>query len=148
MANFSNYYESGILNYLFRSNTNNFVKPLNLSVALCTNIPVKTQTGATIPELPNANGYARANLGAPANSIFSEINTSNPASSGNIQNSNVISFPAATADQGMVSGVAICDSGVYGAGQVIVYAALATPRDIKSGDVYNFNASTLNLYLG
>ena len=133
MANFSNYAESGILNWLFRTNTNNYARPLNLSFALCTNVPVKTSTGASCYELPNANGYARVNLGAPANALFTDITVNGPGGSGYISNVSAISFPAATADWGMVSGIAVVDSGTYGTGNIIVYAALATPRDVKNG---------------
>lgn len=149
MANFSNYYESGVLNYLFRTNTNNFVRPPALAVALCANIPAKTQTGTTIPEVANANGYARVFLGAPLNALFTECDTTNPAASGNISNVSAITFPAAAGgDWGWVSGVAITDSGVYGAGHLICWAALATPREIKSTDQYSFNIGTFTLYLG
>lgn len=148
MANFSNYAESGVLSWLFRSNTNNFARPNTLAIALCSGLPVKGNSGSTIPELPNANGYARINLGAPANGLFTEVNTSNPTSSGNITNVAAVTFAAFTGDVGMISGVAIVDSGVYGVGNMISYAALQTPRDGKNRDVFVFNISDFQLFLG
>ncbi len=145
MAQFSNYAESGILNWLLRSNTNNFNRPATIAVALVNNVVQETQTGATIPELPNANGYARANLGAPANSTWSEV--TQVANSGFVENSNNITFTA-TGDWGYVSGVAILDSGVYGAGNVLMYGGLATPRVVLNGDTVTLSAGNLDIYVG
>jgi hypothetical protein len=153
MANLSNYAESGLLNFLFRTNTNNFTKPATVAVALCSGIPAESCNGITIPELPNAAGYARVNLGAPANAIFTEVvqtfgDLTDSNGSGNISNAGAVVFPVATANWGMVSGVAIVDSGVFGTGQMLIYGALQTPRDVKSGDTFQFNIGDLNLYLG
>lgn len=146
MANFSNYAESGILNFLLRSNTNSFGAPLNISIALCSGIPSETNHGGNIPELANAGGYARVNLGAPSNSLFSEV--SQTSDSGVTSNVSEIAFPTATADWGYVSGVAICTSGTYGAGQVLMMGAVTTPRDVRSGDVYRFSANQMIINLG
>jgi hypothetical protein len=149
MAHFSDYVESGILNYLFRSNTNNFPRPLNISIALCSGIPQDSNTGATIPEIPNAGGYARANLGAPSDSIFSEISQAHGAfSSGLISNLGTISFPQATADWGWVSGIAIVGSSAYGAGSLLMWAPVGTPRDIKLNDTVSYAAGNLKIYTG
>lgn len=146
MAHFSNYAESGLLNWLFRSNTNNFTRPLTIAVALCSNVPTESQHGGTIPELANTGGYARADLGAPANSSWAEV--SQVSDSGLIDNSSQIAFAQASANWGWVSGVAICDSGVHGAGQVLMYGRLTTPREVLSGDTFVFNAGEFDIYLG
>lgn len=146
MANFSNWAESGILNMLFRANTNGFTAPLNISIALTGPVPLETQNGATMNELPNAGSYARVNLGAPANASWTE--PSQVANSGNISNVSDITFPTATANWGWVSGVAIMNSGVYGLGEIICYGALATPREVLNGDTFKFSSTNLNLYLG
>ncbi len=146
MANISDYLESGLLNYLFRANTNNFTRPLEIAVALCGNTPQDSQDGNTIPELPNANGYARANLGAPTNSIFGEIIQS-AGGSGYIRNSTTITFGPATGNWGWVSGIAITDSGVFGAGRVLYHGILPTPREILVNDTLSFSAGNLEIYL-
>jgi hypothetical protein len=149
MANFSNTYESGILNWIFRGNSNTFTRPLNISVALCSGVPDDASQGHTLPELPNTGGYARANLGAPTDSIFTQISQAFGAfSSGNIDNVSAITFPTASANWGWVSGVAIVDSGVYGAGQVIMWGRLNTAREVLQNDVFQFGAGELDIYLG
>jgi hypothetical protein len=149
MAQMSNYLESGLLNYLFRSNTNNWSKPLTVAVALCTNVPAETQHGGTIPELANSNNYERYNLGAPANSIFTEITQAHGTlSSGLIDNAGTITFGPASADWGYVSGIAILDSGVHGAGNLLMYGALANPRDVKMNDTLTISAGALDIYFG
>lgn len=146
MPQFSNYAESGILNFLFRANTNTFAAPSNVSIALCSNLPSETQGGNNIPELANAGSYARVNLGAPSNADWSEV--SQVAESGNITNSADAVFGPATADWGMASAIAIVDNATYGAGNLLMYGYLTTPRDIRSGDTFTISAGNLAIYLG
>ena|SRR3990167_7288732 len=147
MPNFSNYAESGILNFLFRGNSNNFGRPNVLAVALTRNIPAETDNGQNLPELANAGSYARVLLGTPANSLFTDI-VQDGSSSGVIDNASAITFPAATAEWGHVSGIAITNSGVYGAGEIIVFGRLTTPRHVLSGDTFQINTGDLDILLG
>jgi hypothetical protein len=145
----SNYLESGLLNFLFRGNSNNFARPLNISIALCSGVPEEGNHGGNIPEVANAGSYARVNLGGPTNSIFTEISQAFGAlSSGNIDNVGAITFPTATADWGYVSGVAIVDSGTYGAGQMLMYGRLATPRAVQTNDTVSFAIGAFDIYFG
>lgn len=142
MAFFSDYYESGVMAHLFQSLT--LPKPGTLAVALCGSPPVDSDTGAlTSKELANAGSYARQEL-APlnANWTFAYVN-----GSGNITNASTITFPVATADWGWISGVAICDSGVYGAGKVVLGGALQVPKLIGNGDQFKMNPGDISLYL-
>jgi hypothetical protein len=149
MANMSNFLESGLLNFLFRGNSGGFTAPLNISIALCSGIPDDASQGHTLPELANAGSYARANLGAPSNSVWTEISQAFGAqSSGNIDNVGAITFTTATANWGWVSGVAIVNSGVYGAGQVLLWGRLATPREVLSSDTLSFGAGAFDIFFG
>ncbi len=142
-GSFSDYAESGVLSHLFRSDT--LSKPGTLAIALCANVPTDSDTGAlaTGHELANTGGYARQVLApADANWTFTYTN-----GSGTVANGSTITFPVATADWGWVSGVAICDSGVYGAGHYIAGGALAVPKLIGAGDQFKMNAGDLALYL-
>jgi len=136
MAAFSDYVESGLINHLLRTGT--FAKPPNISIALCSNVPVDASTGANCSELPNSNGYARFNMGAPADASWAA-----PGASGYTYNLSQLTFNQATADWGYVSGVAIVDSGVYGAGNVLMYGALTTPRQVLNGDQFKFNVADI-----
>ena len=75
MAALSDYLESQLLNHIFRNNS--FAKPQTISIALTSGVPVDTDTGVTIPELPSgvsrganfvSTNYRRINLGAPSTS--------------------------------------------------------------------------------
>lgn len=147
MAHFSNWAESGILNWLFRSNSNSFTRPAGLGIALCGNVPHEGQNGQTIPELPNAAGYNRYDLGAPTNSLWSEV-TQSALGSGFINNATTITFGPATANWGWVSGVAILNSGVHGSGEVLMMAALPVPREVLADDTITYSVDRFAINLG
>lgn len=73
MAALSDYLESGLLSHLFRNSA--FSRPANICIALTSGVPVDSDTGSSLPELPSGvqNGlnfvptnYQRINLGSPA----------------------------------------------------------------------------------
>lgn len=138
MGALSDYAEGKIIDHIFR--TNSFTKPTVLAVALCANVPVDADTGTLTvgQELANAGAYARQSLN-PSDANWSPPNNGN----GTTGNSGTITFPVATANWGWISGMAICDSATYGAGNSIVYGALQTPKLISTGDQYKFNISDI-----
>jgi hypothetical protein len=142
-GSFSDYMESGILSHIFRTNT--FNKPTTIAIALCSNVPVDADTGAlsTGKEVANAGSYSRQVLATgDANWNFTFTN-----GSGNVTNASQISFTAATADWGWVSGVAICDSSSYGGGNFIIGGALALPKLVSNGDQLILKAADISLFL-
>jgi len=163
MASLSDYLESGLLHHLFRGET--FSKPLNIAVALCSGVPVEScdgnaqYLGGTLPEIPsgdannNDTGYRRINLGNPAdlgNAKWNYTLEDHSAGSGLIKNSSSLLFDegdgsAALVDWGWVSGIAIVDSGEYGTGNLLMYAALENPRVIYTGDTVKFDTSALQI---
>jgi hypothetical protein len=73
MASISDYLEAKLLNHIFRSEE--FVKPSSISIALTSSVPLDSNTGSSMPELPTgvargqttvSTGYSRRNLGAPS----------------------------------------------------------------------------------
>lgn len=141
MANFSNYSESGIIQHLFRTNT--FAKPLHLAVALTRIPPTDADTGTSIDEVPNSNGYARVNLGAPADALFTDI-SQDALGSGTISNLSAITFPQCTGgDWGWVSGVVITNSGVWGSGMNIVHGLLTPAKLVTVNDTFSFPIGNL-----
>lgn len=73
MASISDYLEAKILNHLFRSET--LVKPSSISIALTSSVPLDSNTGTDLPELPTgvsrgatmvSTGYSRKDLGSPS----------------------------------------------------------------------------------
>ena len=74
MAALSDYLESGLLNHVFRGNT--FPIPETVAIALCSGVPLESDTGVNIQEggnlweLPSGDGvtltgYSRNSLGPP-----------------------------------------------------------------------------------
>ena len=75
MAALSDYLESGLLSHIFRNTA--LPRPSTIAIALTSGVPLDSDNGSTIPELPSgvANGlnfvstnYKRINLGPPATS--------------------------------------------------------------------------------
>lgn len=65
MAALSDYLESGLLSHLFRNTA--FARPETIAIALTSGVPVDSDDGSSIPEIPSgAKGYARINLGNPS----------------------------------------------------------------------------------
>lgn len=143
MPNATDFTESGVINHIFRSSS--FPKPSTIAIALTFKIPSDSDTVSTMGELANANNYARANLGAPADSTWSAVSQS-AAGSGLSSNSNVINFNQNTgSDWGWVSGVAILDNAGYGSGAVL-YTSAITPQLIQVGTTFSFPVG--NIVLG
>lgn len=111
-------------------------------MCLCSGIPNSANTGANIPEVPNAAGYARINYcGGPINSGWS-IPGADTAGTNNlpIQWATVI-----TSNYPMCSGFAICDNSTFGAGNMLFWGALTTPRQPLIGDTPIFNSGSLSV---
>ena len=143
MAALSDYAESGILNLLLRGNTNTFAAPSNVSIALCSGVPIDSNTGATIPELKNGSSYARVSLGSPSDGDWDVFTTG-----GATANTSTATFPPATGNWGIVSGVAIVNNATHGAGQVLFHGKLTTARTVLNGDTFKFNAGDIDITLG
>lgn len=134
MSAMSDYLEWQLASHIFGSGT--FTKPAVLGIALCSGFPSDAMTGATIPEMANAGAYARQTLNP------SSVNWLDPiGADGTCYNNVQIDFPTATANWGLVSGVAIVTSATYGAGQMLVRGALTTPKVIDSGDALRIPVS-------
>ena len=157
MTALSDYLESGLLHHIFRGQ--DFNKPSGVTIALCSGVPSESDTGETIPELPATisgvdTGYKRYVLGRPNDSSGGtasgdfywtyDIDDHN-AGSGLIKNSSTLIFSNALVDWGWVSGIAICDSGEIGSGNMLMYAELNNPRIIYKGDSVKFDSSTLQI---
>ena len=157
MTALSDYMESGLLQHIFRGQS--FAKPDGISIALCSGVPRESETGSTIPELPsgNSNGdtvYRRYFLSHPDDTTGGTASgdyywnyniDDHNAGSGLIKNSVTFLFSNALQDWGWVSGIAVCDSGTVGTGNLLMYAELNNPRIIYEGDSVKFDTSTLQI---
>lgn len=115
----SNYLENAIINHIFRTAT--FAKPAGLWVSLHTADPTEAGTGTEV----SGGSYARAQLN-PADANF------DAPVDGATQNSAAITFPAPTANWGVVTHFATWDAA--SAGNMLHYGALAQSKTINNGD--------------
>jgi len=159
MTALSDYLESGLLHHIFRGQS--FTPPGGISIALCSGIPKESDSGETIPELPDEidgtpTGYSRKWLGDPKSDATTPGSRSGDvawshspddysAGSGVIKNRDTFMFNNAVQDWGWVSGIAICDSGQVGSGNLLMYAQLNNPRIIYQGDTVKFDTSSLQI---
>src|SRR5258705_8117408 len=133
----SDFLEQGLLGHLFR--TASFTKPTVIAIALCTAAPTDASTGATIVEVPNSNNYARVSLN-PLDANWAAVGVGGVTS-----NSVAITFAAATGSWGTVSRVAICDRATWGAGNMLLYGALAVSKAVANGDTFSFAIGALTV---
>jgi len=155
MAALSDYLESGLLHHIFLGQA--FEKPSGMLIALTSGVPAESDTGSTIPELPSGiagvkTGYTRIDLGNPSldSAKWSYTTADHAVGSGVIGNSGSLIFDTAEVDWGIVSGIAICDSGTHatstdGGGNLLMYAQLDNPRTIYMGDSVKFDTDTLQI---
>lgn len=138
MAAMSNWLKGIIASHAFGSGT--WAKPSVIAIALCSTPPSSGNDGTLNGlEVANAGSYARQELNP------SSVNWLDPITNDGTENNTTITFPVATADWGMVSGVAIIDSSTYGAGNMYFYGTLVRAKDISQDDQFKFNAGDLDV---
>ena len=132
MSDLSDYMENLVLNY-FRAQ--NLTAPTTVYVGLCSSATDDSMTGATVPELANANGYARqaVSFGAPSGGTNNEI-----------ANTGAINF-SASADWAQATHFFIVDSATWGAGNMLAHAALGTAVTVLAGQVRQFPVGELKI---
>jgi len=140
----SNYLESEVVDHLFRAGT--FAKPSAIYVGLVRfyeSTKIEAFTGTTIgPKELGAAGdiaYSYSRVAVTQN----DSNWSAATTGGATSNASDITFNVATGDWGMVSGVFVVDAS--GGGNVLLHGSLTTPRDVRSGDLFKFNAGDLDI---
>lgn len=127
-ANASDYLESGLRQFLFRTGT--FTKPAVLAIVLSSGTPNDAMTGASCLEWQNANGYARQTLN-PSDANWS----ADDAVNGLTYNNTAITFPITTPnDAGWCSGILITDNATYGAGNVLIWGSSVVPKYFAAQD--------------
>lgn len=129
----SDYLEGQIRAHVFR--TASFTKPTQLWIALYTSDPTDADTGTEV----SGGSYARVQLN-PADANWAAGTTTN----GQTSNSSAITFPAPTANWGVITHVGIRDAAA--AGNLLVSGALTTAKTVNNGDAapsFAINALTV-----
>lgn len=135
MAAFTNYLENKLIDHIFQNTA--FTSPSTLYVALFT--AVSDGEAGTVTEV-SGGSYAR--VAVTANSSNWSDATGNNGTTSNV---NAVTFPAATADWGTVTHFGIYDAST--AGNLLVYAALTSSRNITNGSTPSFAAGALTVQI-
>lgn len=110
--------------------------PTTYYMALTQGAPDPSVSGTALSEPASTTGYARVAI--PNSSVSFAA-----PSGGSVTNSGTLTFPAATADWGVLAWYVICDAAA--GGNIIMYASLDMPRAILSGSTVSFQPGQLSL---
>jgi hypothetical protein len=134
----SSYLENQVMSHIFEDGT--LPKPSQIAIALCTSAPIKSDTGATIPEVINepGNNYSRQIVNP------GDINW-NLGTAGLITNKNYIFFPMAKKTWGTITDVALIDNGNYGEGNVLFFGALLASVPALAGYIVRFQPNQIHI---
>ena len=142
MSAFSDFLENKIVDQLFRAQTYAF--PATLYVGLYTTAPTDVGGGVEV----TGGGYARVAITSSlANWAGTQAAASTVAStgtSGTTSNNTAITFPAPTANWGVITSFGIFDAAT--AGNLLIYGALTTSKTVNNGDAApSFAAASLSI---
>lgn len=137
----TDYLENKLADHLFRTTT--YAQPTILGIALYTAAPGETGGGTEV----TGGAYARvANnpLNANWNGTHGTTTGVSSGTGGLVNNAGIITFPAPSANWGVVTHFGIHDN--TAAGNLLIYGALTTSKTINNGDpAPTFPATTLGI---
>lgn len=120
-SSMTNYLEDQVIKHLFR--TGSFTKPTVIAHALFTATPGESGGGTEV----SGGSYARVDL-PPLDANWAATSGGN----GTTSNASAITYPAPTANWGVVTSTAQLDATT--AGNMLTYGALTTSKTINNGD--------------
>ena len=125
MAEFTDYLEDKIIDHMLRNQS--YTPPATIYLALFTAAPSDAGGGTEV----TGDSYARQAV------------TLSAASGGASANSADITFPAATADWGTVTHVALMDA--LSGGNMLMHTPLDASKTVNNGDTFKINAGDLDV---
>lgn len=154
MAALSDFLENKLIDWLFRGQAIGITGasagagsgPTSLYVGLFTANPTDTGGGTEV----SGGAYARVTIASSlANWAGTQAAASTVASSGNsgtTSNNNSITFPAPTANWGVITGFGIFDA--TSGGNLLIWGSLSTSKTVNNGDAAPaFNAAALSIQI-
>ena len=131
MSAMSTYLENALVNHVLR-NTALATPGTTVYVGLIKFYETKKLEPGTLTQEMSGSSYARI-----------QVTAWDAPSDGATQNTGAVTFAAASANWGMISGVIVSDHAT--AGNVLLHGSLTTARDVNNGDVFKFNAGDLDI---
>ena len=140
MSAASNYLENKLLDHTLRYGTAPYVGVTTLYLALFNNTSTNTAANleaGTLTDETGTSGTAYARMPV----------TFAAASGGSSATNATVTFPAATANWGTITHVAVMESGTAGAGNVLFWGAVTTSKTIETGDTFQVTSGNLTISL-
>jgi len=133
MSAASDYLENAVLDHVLANTA--FTQPSTLYLGLF------TESGSTAANLEAGTLTDEISGG----DYVRETITFDAASAGAADSAATVTFPAATANWGEITHVAVLDAS--SGGNVLFYGAVTTPKTIESGDTFQVSAGNLTISL-
>ena len=154
MAALSDFVENKLIDFLFRGQALGITGasaaagtgPTSLYVALLTAAPSDTGGGTEVSGGAYARVAVASSLANWAGTQSAGRTTASSGTSGTTSNNAAITFPAPTANWGVVTHAAIYDAS--SAGNLILWSALTVPKTVNNGDAApSFAAAALTFQI-
>ncbi len=153
MAAFTDFLENKLIDWLLRAQAIGITGasagagtgPATLYVGLLTATPTDSTAGTEV----SGGSYARVSVtsGTTAwNNTQGNTTGASTGTDGTTENAGTVTFPAPTGNWGTVTGFGIYDAST--SGNLLIYAALTTPKTINNGDAApSFAAGALTIQI-
>lgn len=144
MAALSNYLENKLIDQLFRGQAYTF--PSTVYVGLYTAAPSETGGGTEVSGGSYARVAVTANMTNWAGTQSAGSTTASSGTSGTTSNNVAVTFPAPTANWGVITHVGVFDAST--SGNLLIYGALTISKTVNNGDsAPTFQASALSFQI-
>lgn len=144
MAAMSDYLENKLIDQLFRGQAYTF--PTTVYVGLLTAAPSDTGGGTEVSGGSYARVAVASSLANWAGTQGAGTTTASSGTTGTTSNNGNITFPAPTANWGVVTSVGVYDA--LSGGNLLIYGALTINKTINNGDSAPvFQAGTLSFQI-
>lgn len=148
MGNMTDYLENKIVDHIFRGVT--YTLPTQISIGLFT--VSANDAGQQFTEV-SGGSYARVNA-TPSLAAWSStfgagsVTAASNGTLGTTYNANTLTFPAPSANWGVVNAFGIFDAYPTGTGNMLFYGTLTTPKTINNGDAApSFSPAALSVQI-
>lgn len=154
MAAFSDFAENKLIDWFFRAQAIGITGasaaagtgPTSLYVALYTANPTDVAGGTEVTGGSYARVAVTSSLANWAGTQAAASTTASTGTSGTTSNNGAITFPAPTANWGVVTGFGIFDAST--AGNLLIWGALTTSKTVNNGDAApSFAAAALSFQI-
>lgn len=129
MTALTDYAENKVIDGLLRGQA---YTPANTYVGMLTAAPSDSAAGTEVTGGSYARVQVASSLANWAGTQSAGSTTASSGASGTTSNNNAVTFPAPTANWGLITHFAVYDAA--SGGNMLFYAALTTPKTVNNGD--------------